>query len=205
MPTTADHYAVLGVPASATRSQIRDAYRLLARANHPDSHGDASAARMAAINAAWHVLSDPGRRAMYDASLRGFSTSSSSDRSSSSSASATGGFRPSQPAAPVAPVTVGRFPWRSLLVVLAIGIAFVIVNAALSKPDRVVPPDNLLEAGSCVSIEDNNDAREVLCDGSHDGVVRALVALDATCPVGTEAHRDRQGMGIACVVFGASG
>jgi molecular chaperone DnaJ len=197
--TTADHYAALGVSATATRDQIRDAYRRLARANHPDSHGDSSAARMAAINAAWHVLSDPGRRAMYDASRRPVSSGGSSAAGPSRSPFASS-------AAPMdVAATPGRFPWRFLLVIATIGIAFVIVNAALAEPDAVVPPDNLLEPGSCVSIEDNGDAREVLCNGANDGVVKAFIALDATCPVGTERHRDRQGMGLACVVIGTSG
>ncbi len=200
MYTIPDHYATLGVPASASRDEIRDAYRRLARANHPDSHGDSSAARMAAINAAWNALSDPGRRAMYDASRRS---------TSAGQASAAGPSSPTPRAAPVVPTPVpatpGRFPWRFLLVIATIGITFVIVNAALAEPDPIVPPDNLLEPGSCVSIEDNGDAREVVCNGVNEGVVKAFIALDATCPVGTERHRDRQGMGIACVIIGTSG
>jgi molecular chaperone DnaJ len=193
--TTADHYAALGVSSSATRDQIRDAYRRLARANHPDSHGDSSATRMAEINAAWHILSDPARRATYD----GFRQTVSAAPPSSRPATAA-------PVAPFPPAPVpGRFPWRFLLVIALIGIAFVIANAALADPDPVAPPDNLLEPGSCVLIEDNGDAREVVCNGINDGVVKAFIALDATCPVGTERHRDRQGMGIACVVIGTSG
>ncbi len=200
MTTSPDHYAALGVPVTATRDQIRDAYRRLARANHPDAHGESSATRMAEINAAWHVLSDPGRRAMYDVAKRSTSSGQSSAAGPSMRATSTA------PAAPfVAPIPPGRFPWRFLLVIATIGIAFVIVNAAFADPDPVAPPDNLLGPGSCVTIEANGDAREVLCNGANDGVVKALVALDATCPSGTEAHRDRQGMGIACVLIAASG
>ncbi|MEY4874351.1 MAG: hypothetical protein RJB41_1053, partial [Actinomycetota bacterium] len=34
----------------------------------------------------------------------------------------------------------------------------------------------------------------------HYGVVRQLIGFDMTCPSDTEAIRDRQGMGQACVV-----
>src|SRR3954462_7290391 len=66
----AEHYERLGVANNASRDQIRDAYRTLARRNHPDAKGEASASAMAEINEAWRVLSDPDRRAVYDAQIR---------------------------------------------------------------------------------------------------------------------------------------
>ncbi len=70
------HYEELGVAATATLAEIRTAYVALARRHHPDRlNGSAeperaaSAARMARVNAAWTVLSDPTRRAAYDARL----------------------------------------------------------------------------------------------------------------------------------------
>jgi len=63
------YYERLGVEPSASPSEIRAAYRKLARRYHPDvSNGKASAA-MAAVNEAWRVLGDPERRAEYDATL----------------------------------------------------------------------------------------------------------------------------------------
>ena len=73
MPT---HYDLLGVRTDATADEIRHAYRSMARRIHPDAlatgsaAGGASSQDMAALNEAWRVLSDPGRRALYDASLR---------------------------------------------------------------------------------------------------------------------------------------
>jgi len=68
------HYEELGVAPTATLAEIRAAYVALARVHHPDRTSDrtegdraASAARMARVNAAWTVLSDPARRAAYDA------------------------------------------------------------------------------------------------------------------------------------------
>jgi molecular chaperone DnaJ len=62
-----------------------------------------------------------------------------------------------------------------------------------------VPPDNLLTPGSCVVVEPNGDAAEVDCANSHDGVVATIVAFDEACEAGLEPHRDRQGLGTACV------
>jgi len=61
------HYEVLGVAARATPDEVRDAFRRAARDHHPDAGGDAR--RMADLNAAWHVLGDPARRAAYDRQL----------------------------------------------------------------------------------------------------------------------------------------
>lgn len=65
------YYALLNVERDATEEQIRDAYRALAIACHPDKHsGDAakSAAqsRFQAIQKAYDVLSDRDKRNVYD-------------------------------------------------------------------------------------------------------------------------------------------
>jgi hypothetical protein len=62
------HYDVLGVAPSAPVAEVRRAYVALARQHHPDRLGG-DAATMRAINEAWTVLSDPGRRARYDQSM----------------------------------------------------------------------------------------------------------------------------------------
>ena len=67
------HYQVLGVPADASSAAIREAYRHRAREHHPDrarSSAVGPSGAMPDVNEAYRVLSDPGRRAMYDASLR---------------------------------------------------------------------------------------------------------------------------------------
>jgi curved DNA-binding protein CbpA len=61
------HYDILGVDVTATPEEVRTAYRLAARDHHPDAGGDAG--RMQEVNAAWHVLGDPVRRAAYDREL----------------------------------------------------------------------------------------------------------------------------------------
>ncbi len=63
-----DYYAVFGVARDATADDIKKAFRKLARKYHPDVSKEAdAAARMSEINEANAVLSDPERRAAYDA------------------------------------------------------------------------------------------------------------------------------------------
>ena len=69
MPT---YYDVLQVERNAPPERVRAAYRKLAQKYHPDKMpGNANASRaMAAINAAYEVLSDAHRRAEHDLWIR---------------------------------------------------------------------------------------------------------------------------------------
>lgn len=68
-PQTPTHYEVLGLEPEADESAIKIAHRRVMRANHPDLVGEAGAQACAAANAAFEILSDPARRATYDATL----------------------------------------------------------------------------------------------------------------------------------------
>lgn len=65
-----DHYATLGVTTDAEAIVIRAAYKTLSQRYHPDKCPPAQRAaahrRMAEINAAFDVLSDPALRRAYD-------------------------------------------------------------------------------------------------------------------------------------------
>jgi molecular chaperone DnaJ len=68
----ATHYQTLQVTPRATASEIKRAYRELAKQHHPDMHGSNTATidRMVAINAAYEILNDPQRKQTYDRSLQ---------------------------------------------------------------------------------------------------------------------------------------
>lgn len=193
------HYDTLRVPPSASDAQIRDAYRRLARDHHPDrlaaAGSEAGTVSMSAINEAYRVLSDPARRAVYDAGLRGPSTVATTPAPESTDRSS--------PAPPMHPSHLGpaRIPWRSMVFLAIIGVIGVVVLAQFTEPGEPAGPDGIMSVGSCVTIEPNGDAREVLCvgDPAVDLVVEAFVPFDASCPGRTVAHRDRQGMGVVCV------
>lgn len=64
-------YDVLAVSPTCTPDELRQAYRRRARQLHPDVTGRRDTGRrMAELNAAWKVLSDPEARLRYDEALR---------------------------------------------------------------------------------------------------------------------------------------
>jgi len=70
-----DPYVVLGVARSATQAEIKAAYQALVGKYHPDLHqqnplADLASERMAEINLAYELLSDPVQRAAYEAGFR---------------------------------------------------------------------------------------------------------------------------------------
>lgn len=193
------HYDVLGVSPDASAAEIRASYRARARVHHPDRGGvDGEPASMAEINEAYRVLGDPGRRAVYDRSL-----TRPAERSSGVAADDVDVVIEDDPVRrpnPLSPEGPARFPWKLMLVFAVIGSVLVLVSAALADQPADEVPDGILRTDSCVAIEPNGDAREIACTGEDDIVVELLIPTEAECPVGMEPHRDRLGLGIACIV-----
>ena len=76
---------------------------------------------MPRINEAYRVLGDPARRAAYDAALR------------VAPAPARTVTAP-EPVRPAVDTTPARIPWRLMLVMAGVGVAIVLVGAALYEP-----------------------------------------------------------------------
>ena len=62
-----DYYAILDIEKNANQNEIKTQFRKLAKQWHPDrKEGDEAEKKMAQINTAYEVLSNPKRRKMYD-------------------------------------------------------------------------------------------------------------------------------------------
>ncbi len=66
-----DYYKILGVRRSASRAEIKSAYRKLARLRHPDVNpgSEEAAGEFRLLSKAYHTLIDPQERAHYDQQL----------------------------------------------------------------------------------------------------------------------------------------
>lgn len=180
------YYEVLGVEPTADEAALRAAFRRLARTHHPDAPGG-DAARMARVNEAWRVLSDPASRRVYNATLQPTATAVAPEIAGE-------------------PELVGegrhsrwRIPLPWLAVLGALLVIFVFTAYAVGPGQDGDDVDGVLRAGSCVRLDLQSLAFEVPCDGPHYGVVEHLLPFDARCPSGTESHPDQGGQGLACV------
>ena len=65
-----DYYELLRVPFTADAAQLKAAFRQLQRLAHPDVAGEGASSASSLLNSAYETLSDPARRAVYDAELK---------------------------------------------------------------------------------------------------------------------------------------
>lgn len=194
------------MPPTASADEIRVAYRRLAQQAHPDRAGG-SAARMADLNAAWHVLRDPGRRALYDATLaarrpeadRGVAEDERSDLDVDDLDD-----RPvDEPLGPITRVARWGVPLSWVVVLGLLGLIFVFTAYAATAGRGGDGPggrvDGLLQLGSCVALDPEARAMEVPCDEPHVGEVVSLPPLDQPCPAATWRFPERTGISAVCV------
>jgi len=99
MPDSFDAYKTLQVDPEADPEVIQAAYRRLAQKYHPDLTPDVPGGeRMTAINRAWEILRDPGRRAAYDLERQASRRSTISRETGAASAgSQSGAGEPTRP------------------------------------------------------------------------------------------------------------
>lgn len=65
-----NYYQTLEIPQKATQTEIKQAYRRLAKQFHPDTQKEtADSEKIISLNAAYEILSDPQRRSVYDRQL----------------------------------------------------------------------------------------------------------------------------------------
>ncbi|MFK8181965.1 MAG: J domain-containing protein [Phormidesmis sp.] len=89
-----DHYKTLGIAASATQAEVKQAYRKLAKQLHPDSQnaqgkqGKLNHDKIAQVNAAYEVLGDAGERQQYDTQRQQLAQMAASQRSARSASAA---------------------------------------------------------------------------------------------------------------------
>jgi hypothetical protein len=178
-----NHYQLLGVECTASPGEVRQAYRCAARQAHPDLRGEPSGERMAAINAAWHVLGDPVRRRSYDEMLAFAETTVAVF------------MQRSTPLVSEDEPQVRRhrkIGWG--LVLLAQAAALVIAVLAIQWTlTRSSSADGKLVAGDCVRVTSGAPPVEVDCKHDHDAVVAAVVQFGHTCPEATTPYFSWEG------------
>jgi DnaJ domain len=185
----ASHYDTLGVRRGAPMAEVRGAYLALARRLHPDRWVDASPEeradaerRMQAVNEAWRVLGNPGRRVAYEASQRRASEpaprpASAGSRFSSGSLFETEDFGPPGAAARI----VRSLPW----IVLALVLGAIFVFTAYATSDTGQPPGG---DTSCI-VRSGGSAEPAACDAPGARTVVAEVVEVGQCPAGTEPYQ----------------
>jgi molecular chaperone DnaJ len=191
------HYERLGVKPSASLDEMRRAYRNLARAHHPDATGTGSAVDMAAVNEAWRVLSDPARRAVYDASLRSRRVAARPvmpQGAGDTDLDDATGFVPIRH--PLARLGI-PLPWIVVLGVLALIFVFT-AYAVRSAHSDGGKPDGVIQVGSCVTVVPDG-VTETACDSAHDGRVMALPPSGTLCDPSLSGVLDRRTGNVVCV------
>lgn len=191
---TPTHYQTLGVAPDARPDEVRRAYLRLALEHHPDRHRSAGAddraradERIRAVNAAWEVLGDEGRRRAYDREL---ARAGAAERDAFSHLARRRAViddveEGDDQQVQVAPPLVRAIP---LLVVLGLlGLIFVFTAYAGGGGDEEAPEgvDATQEVprGTCITLPPEGGIEEVECGTPSDGTVADIVPLGEACPV----------------------
>lgn len=156
---------------------------------------------MAAVNEAWHVLGDAGRRRQYDRGQQEVVAPRPAPPPR---------WTPSSDDAPVGDQTgdavtraVHGAPLIALLVVLlAIFVVSAFAAHGARTPRSSGASDGLVQVGSCVLVATGEPVLEVPCTEPHDGRAAAVIPLDLACPADTDYYVAPGGTARVCVAKG---
>ena len=118
-----NYYEVLDVPSRASQQEIKDRYRFLANAYHPDkfstpAHKAQAEATFKKINEAYQILSVPAKRAEYDRTL-GITPYSRVNSGPPQQPRSTAPYGPGQPSRKSNDIyTIGQMVVRTIAIVL---------------------------------------------------------------------------------------
>ncbi|HEX2765416.1 MAG TPA: J domain-containing protein [Candidatus Limnocylindria bacterium] len=180
-----DPYATLGVPRTASRDEIARAYRRLAKRYHPDA-GATPTGTMSRINEAWHILSDPNRRAEWDRLHPPITGPrwTATDRVTVVAPAAGRRASVPRPPAPPTPTTFRDSPWMAVLA-MAIGLLLlgtgVVIGAVIGGSTKATQTATFATDGLRMDVPD--DWRVVPGDGDAPGAPQRVVAHVVTFPV----------------------
>jgi len=194
----ADHYAVLGVPPTSTRAEIRHAYVVLARRHHPDHAAaddaavrDRAVQRMRDLNEAWRVLGDQDRRRAYDRTRR--RSRPADDHRSSGPLDGDGleddypdgwgyshGFDEDEPAADGLATPLATALKVLPFVVLVLFVVGVFVYSAYATGDDTSAAGSAVQVGGCVLV-DGDAVVPVPCSEVNDGQVVEVSPVGGMC------------------------
>ncbi len=156
---------------------------------------------MAAVNEAWHVLGDAGRRRQYDRGQQEAAaprpapaprwTPSPSDLPA-----------PDQKEDAVTRAVHGAPLVALLFVLLLIFVVSAFAAHGARTPRSAGAGDGVVQVGSCVLVATGEPVVEVPCTEPHDGRAAAVIPLDLACPADTDYYVAPGGTARVCVAMG---
>lgn len=216
-----DHYAVLGVPPTATTSEIRAAHRRLALELHPDRHGTSegagpdTSARMAEVNEAARVLTDPARRRAYDAQRRPVADPPTSRPPTATTwtSAAHGDAVPRGPVSLTASLA-GVLPWLALVGLLFGIFVFTAFAGGPGSDDDAGDERGVDQSPATVAVRDLRGQCVQLAAGftlvvncatvPHEGRIVVQGSIGAACPEPTIEYVVEQQDALVCVEPGTA-
>jgi len=159
---------------------------------------------MAAVNEAWRVLGDPGRRRRYDRAEAERLAPAAAQQPRRAPEPERVDFAQHDGHEDAVTRTMKGAPLVAIVVVL---LAIFVVSAFAAHGARTSHENNpaaVVREGSCVLVATGEPVVPVSCDQPHDGVAAAVVPLDLSCPANTDYYVAPGGRARVCVAKDAT-